>query len=79
MVNVSKAPATTIAAASTGGWAAGAGVYVTGGTTVNITEAVGTASSGSISASNAKAVQVGNLPSASTAGSAGANTGARTS
>lgn len=79
VATISAAPSTSIAASSTSGWSAGAGAFVTGGSSVSITEAVGTASSGAISATNAKAVQVGALPSASTSGSAGANTGARTS
>jgi hypothetical protein len=77
VVDISAAPATSIAASTTGGWAAGAGAYVTGGTTVKITEAVGVASSGSIADSNATAVQVGNNPDKAS-GTAGANTGSRT-
>ena len=80
IVDISAAPATSIAASSSGGWAAGAGAYVTGGTSVKITEAVGVASSGSISASNATAVQVGNNPESSTATKlTGASSGARAS
>lgn len=66
VINSTKTPAAVIDSVSTTGWSAGAGIYVTGGSTVDITGVAGTSTAGSTPSANAKNIQIGANPAKAT-------------